>query len=89
MVCGLVVACYCNTPKIHPCDRNSLHAVPPHRNSLPLTTLGLVTISQEHVTDTMKHNEPLCPFAAEPFEGYLIDGEGRMQLPESAVFGCI
>jgi hypothetical protein len=46
-------------------------------------------IRQEHGTDTVKHNEPLCPFAAEPFEGDLIDGERRIQLLESAVSGCI
>lgn len=86
---GLDVACYRDTPKIYPRDRNSLHAVPPRRYSLPLTTPGLVTISQEHVPNTMKHNEPLCPFTAEPFEGDLKDGERKMQLLESAVFGYI
>jgi hypothetical protein len=54
----------------------------PVLNALPLTTPSVVTISQEHVSDTVKHHEPLCPFAAEPFEGDLIVSEGRMQLLE-------
>jgi hypothetical protein len=59
----------------------------PDSKPVPLTTPSLVTISQERVTDTVKHNEPLCPFAAEPFEGALIDGEGRIQLLASSVPG--
>jgi hypothetical protein len=73
--CDPVAAGDRDTPKTPPRDRNSLHALPSGVQSPPLDYPKSVMISQEYVTDTVKHNKPLCPFAAEPFEGALIASE--------------
>jgi hypothetical protein len=80
------VACDCNTSNHLLLVETVSVTSSPVSIPVSLTPPDLVTVSQEHFTDTMKHNEPLHPFAAEPFEGDLIVSEGK-QLPGLAVFG--